>query len=114
RVYKTMDPRARILRGMSEQLYKETGDESLYEWSEAILKTMKDEIGIDANVDFFSATVYYSMGIKPDLFTCIFALSRITGWSGHYIDQAKNNRLDRPLALYIGEKDLNWVHVEER
>ncbi|HLR31142.1 MAG TPA: citrate/2-methylcitrate synthase [Fodinibius sp.] len=114
RVYKTMDPRARILRGMSEQLSKETGHETLYEWSEAILKTMKDEIGIDPNVDFFSATVYYSMGIKPDLFTCIFAMSRITGWTGHYIEQAKNNRLVRPRALYIGEKDLNWVPIEER
>ena len=114
RVYKTMDPRARILRGMSETLSKETGHETLYEWSEAILKTMKDEIGIDPNVDFFSATVYYSMGIKPDLYTCIFAMSRVTGWTGHYIEQAENNRLVRPRALYTGEKDLDWVPVDER
>jgi citrate synthase len=114
RVYKTMDPRARILRGMSEQLSKETGHETLYEWSEAILKTMKEKIGIDPNVDFFSATVYYSMGIKPDLYTCIFAMSRVSGWTGHYIEQAENNRLVRPRALYTGEKDLDWVPVEER
>ena len=114
RVYKTMDPRARILRGMSKTLSKETGHETLYEWSEAILKTMKDEVGIDPNVDFFSATVYDAMGIKPDLYTCIFAMSRVTGWTGHYIEQAENNRLVRPRALYTGEKDLDWVPVEER
>lgn len=114
RVYKTMDPRARILRGMSKKLSKETGHETLNEWSEKILETMKEEVGIDPNVDFFSATVYYSMGIKPDLFTCIFAMSRVSGWTGHYIEQAENNRLVRPRALYTGEKDLDWVPVEER
>lgn len=114
RVYKTMDPRARILRGMSKQLSKETGHETLFEWSEAILKTMKNEKGIDPNVDFFSATVYYSMGIKPDLYTCIFAMSRVSGWTGHYIEQAENNRLVRPRALYTGKKDIDWVPVEER
>lgn len=114
RVYKTMDPRARILRGMSKKLSEETGHEELYEWSEAILKTMKDEKDIDPNVDFFSATVYYSMGIKPDLFTCIFAMSRVSGWTGHYIEQAENNRLIRPRALYVGDKNKEWVPVEER
>ncbi|WP_445664815.1 citrate/2-methylcitrate synthase [Fodinibius sp. AD559] len=114
RVYKTMDPRARILRGMSKELSEETGHENLYEWSEAILKTMKDEKDIDPNVDFFSATVYYSMGIKPDLFTCIFAMSRVSGWTGHYIEQAENNRLVRPRALYVGEKNKEWVSVENR
>ncbi|MDZ7659767.1 citrate/2-methylcitrate synthase [Fodinibius sp.] len=114
RVYKTMDPRARILRGMSKELSEETGHENLYKWSEAILKTMKDEKDIDPNVDFFSATVYYSMGIKPDLFTCIFAMSRVSGWTGHYIEQAENNKLVRPRALYVGEKNKEWVPVENR
>ncbi|WP_440998652.1 citrate/2-methylcitrate synthase [Fodinibius sp. SL11] len=114
RVYKTMDPRARILRSMSKELSEETGHENLYEWSEAILKTMKDEKNIDPNVDFFSATVYYSMGIKPDLYTCIFAMSRVSGWTGHYIEQAENNRLVRPRALYVGEKNKEWVPVEQR
>ncbi len=114
RVYKTMDPRARILRSMSEQLSRETGHQTLYEWSEAILKTMKDEKDIDPNVDFFSATVYYSMGIEPDLFTCIFAMSRVSGWTGHYIEQAENNRLVRPRALFIGDKNKDWVPVEQR
>ena len=114
RVYKTFDPRARLLRGMSKSLSEETGHETLYEWSEAILKTMKDEKNIDPNVDFFSATVYYSIGIKPDLFTCIFAMSRVSGWTAHYIEQDNNNRLVRPRALYIGEKNLEWKPVEER
>lgn len=114
RVYKTMDPRARILRGMSKKLSEETGHTELYEWSEAILKTMKDEKNIDPNVDFFSATVYYSMGIQPDLYTCIFAMSRVSGWTGHYIEQAENNRLVRPRAHYIGKKNLDWVPLENR
>ncbi|MDR8391791.1 citrate synthase [Aliifodinibius sp. S!AR15-10] len=114
RVYKTMDPRAKILRSMSKQLSEETGHIELYNWSEAILETMKGEKNIDPNVDFFSATVYYSMGIKPDLYTCIFAMSRVSGWTGHYIEQAENNRLIRPRALYVGEKNLDWVPVEER
>ena len=114
RVYKTMDPRARLLRKESKRLSKETGHEKLYEWSEAILETMKSEKDIDPNVDFFSATVYYSMGIKPDLYTCIFSSSRVTGWTGHYIEQAENNRLVRPRALYTGEKNLDWVPVEDR
>lgn len=114
RVYKTFDPRARLLRGMSKSLSEETGHETLYEWSEAILKTMKDEKDIDPNVDFFSATVYYSIGIKPDLFTCIFAMSRVSGWTAHYIEQDENNRLVRPRALYIGEKNLEWTPVEKR
>ena len=114
RVYKTFDPRARLLRGMSKSLSEETGHETLYEWSEAILKTMKDEKNIDPNVDFFSATVYYSIGIKPDLFTCIFAMSRVSGWTAHYIEQDENNRLVRPRALYVGEKNLDWTPVEKR
>lgn len=114
RVYKTFDPRARLLRGMSKSLSEETGHTTLYEWSEAILKTMKDEKDIDPNVDFFSATVYYSIGIEPDLYTCIFAMSRVSGWTAHFIEQANNNRLVRPRALYIGEKNLDWTPIEKR
>lgn len=114
RVYKTFDPRARLLRGMAKDLSEETGQTTLYEWSEAILKTMKDEKDIDPNVDFFSATVYFSIGIKPDLFTCIFAMSRVSGWTAHYIEQDANNRLVRPRALYDGEKNLDWTPIEDR
>ncbi len=114
RVYKTFDPRAVHLRKMSKKLSEETGHVKLYEWSEDMLKTMKEEKNIDPNVDFFSATVYYSIGIQPDLYTCIFTMSRVSGWSAHYIEQTENNRLVRPRALYIGEKNLEWVPVEKR
>ncbi len=114
RVYKTFDPRAKLLRKMSKKLSEETGHETLYEWSEAILETMKSEKNIDPNVDFFSATVYYSMGIQIDLFTCIFSMSRVSGWTAHYLEQQDNNRLIRPRAHYIGEKNLEWTPVEDR
>ncbi len=114
RVYKTFDPRGRHLQKMSEALSKETGHEELYKWSMDMLNTMKSEKNIDPNVDFFSASVYYSIGIQPDLYTCIFTMSRISGWTGHFMEQAANNRLIRPRALYVGEKNLPWTPVEER
>lgn len=114
RVYKVFDPRARHLSKMSKELSEETGHEYLYNWSEAMVKTMKEQKNIDPNVDFFSATVYYSIGIEPDLFTCIFTLSRISGWTAHYFEQKANNRLIRPRALYMGEKNKSWVPVEKR
>lgn len=114
RVYKTFDPRATQLRILAKDLAKEVDMEYLYNWSEAILKTMKDEKNIDPNVDFFSATVYYSMGIHPDLYTTIFAMSRISGWTAHFIEQLATNRLIRPRQLYLGKKGLDWVPVDAR
>ena len=114
RVYRTIDPRAKHLQKMSKQLAEETDTVYLYEWSDKIQQVMKDEKNIDPNVDFFSATVYYSMGIKPDLFTCIFAMSRVTGWTAHFMEQAENNRLIRPRQLYVGEKNQPWTPIEKR
>lgn len=114
RVYKIFDPRGYHLQKMAEALSKETGFEEFYRWSMDMLQTMKEEKNLDPNVDFFSATVYYSMGIKPDLFTTIFAMSRVAGWTGHYMEQAANNRLIRPRALYVAEKNLPWTPIEER
>ncbi len=114
RVYKVFDPRGHHLQKMAKSLAEETGHEELYKWSMDMLNTMKEEKNIDPNVDFFSATVYYSIGIQPDLFTCIFAMSRIAGWTGHVMEQAANNRLIRPRALYVGEKNLPWKPVEQR
>lgn len=114
RVYKVFDPRATHLMKLAEGLSEETGHTDLYKWSTAILETIKSEKNIDPNVDFFSATVYYSMGIMPDLYTPIFAMSRISGWTGHFMEQAANNRLIRPRALYVGEKNLPWVAAEKR
>lgn len=114
RVYRTVDPRAKHLKTMARELAEETNTVYLYEWSEKMMEVMKREKNIDPNVDFFSATVYYSMGIKPDLFTCIFAMSRISGWTAHYIEQAENNRLMRPRQLYVGDKNLQWIPIQER
>lgn len=114
RVYKTYDPRAHQLRKMAQGLAREVNMEYLYEWSESIVKVMKEEKNIDPNVDFFSATVYYSMGIEPDLYTCIFAMSRISGWTAHYMEQWNNNRLIRPRQLYLGEKNLPYTPIDER
>jgi citrate synthase len=114
RVYKTFDPRARHLQKMAQSLSEETGHEELYRWSMDMLTTMKNEKNIDPNVDFFSATVYYSMGIQPDLYTCIFTMSRISGWAGHYMEQMANNRLVRPRALYVGQKNQDYPPIESR
>jgi citrate synthase len=114
RVYKVFDPRARHLQRLAKALAEETGYTQLYDWSMTMLETMKEEKDIDPNVDFFSATVYYSIGIKPDIFTCIFTMSRVSGWTGHFMEQADNNRLIRPRALYTGKKNLKWTPVEER
>jgi citrate synthase len=114
RVYKTFDPRARHLQKMAQSLSEETGHEELYRWSMDMLNTMKNEKNIDPNVDFFSATVYFSMGIQPDLYTCIFTMSRIAGWAGHYMEQMEHNRLVRPRALYVGEKNMDYTPIEER
>ncbi len=88
RVYKVFDPRGIHLQKMAKSLAEETGQEELYRWSMDMLNTMKSEKNIDPNVDFFSATVYYSIGVQPDLFTCIFAMSRVAGWTGHIMEQA--------------------------
>lgn len=114
RVYKTYDPRARFLRTMAKDLANEVNMEYLYEWSEAIVKVMKEEKNIDPNVDFFSATIYYSMGIKPDMYTTIFAMARVSGWTAHYLEQLANNRLIRPRQLYMGEVGLNYTPLEQR
>lgn len=114
RVYKTFDPRAIHLQKLAKALAEETGHVKLYEWSLAIMDTMKTEKNIDANVDFFSATVYYSMGIMPDLYTALFAMSRVSGWAGHFMEQMDNNRLLRPKALFTLEKNMDWTPIEKR
>ena len=114
RVYKTMDPRAPILRAFSKGLGERAGEPRWYRMSEEILATMKDEKGIDPNVDFFSASTYHALGIPPDLFTPIFAISRVSGWVTHVEAQYAHNRLIRPRAQYVGERDLRYIPVDER
>ena len=114
RVYKTEDPRATHLRKMSEELGQRTGDSRWYEMSRRIEAYIKEHKGLNANVDFYSASVYYMMGIPIDLDTPIFASSRITGWTSHVLEQYDNNRLIRPRAEYIGPKNVHYVPVDQR
>ena len=115
RVYKTFDPRARILRETSEALANERPDQrKWYDLSVTILDTVKSEKNIDPNVDFFSASVYYMLGIDTDLYTPIFALARITGWTAHLLEQWEDNRLIRPEADYTGPRGLTVTPIAQR
>ncbi len=114
RVYKTVDPRAIILREMVEEVGEESGGKKWYDMSVAIMEIMDKEKKLYPNVDFFSASVYYMLGIAIDLYTPIFAMSRITGWTAHLLEQWKANRLIRPRAEYIGEKGLTVGPIEAR
>jgi citrate synthase len=102
RVYKTEDPRATHLRRMSEKLGKDSGQPKWYEMSRAIELYIKQDKKLNANVDFYSASTYATLGIDIDLYTPIFAVSRIAGWAAHVIEQLDDNRLIRPRADYIG------------
>ena len=115
RVYKTLDPRAISLKGMAKDLSERTGHVDLYEASEQIQKYIKETKNLNANVDFFSASMYYSLGIPVDLFTPVFAVSRMSGWTGHILEQYENNRLIRPRAEYLGpEVGQKWVAIGDR
>lgn len=114
RVYKNGDPRARILRGMSEKLTKAAGIHHMYEMSTLIDDTMYKEKGLMPNVDFYSATVYFSMGIPTDLFTPIFAASRIAGWCAHAGEQYANNRIYRPRGKWAGKEGYVWKPLAQR
>jgi citrate synthase len=114
RVYKDGDPRAAILRKFSEQLTKKIGHPELYEMSVLIDETMNKQKGLMPNVDFYSATVYHSMGIPTDIFTPIFAVSRIAGWLAHANEQYEKNRIYRPRGKWQGKEGLTWKPAEQR
>jgi citrate synthase len=114
RVYKTDDPRALELKGMSRELGERTGQPQWFRMSDRIQKVMLEEKGLYANVDFYSASAYYAMGIPIDLFTPIFASSRISGWSAHVIEQLGNNRLIRPRSEYVGPRDKKVRPLAQR
>jgi len=115
RVYKTEDPRATHLRRMSEQLGKDAGQSKWYEMSRAIELYINKDKKLNANVDFYSASTYATLGIDIDLYTPIFAISRMAGWAAHVIEQLDDNRLIRPRADYIGPVyPCHWVPVDER
>jgi citrate synthase len=115
RVYHTEDPRATHLRQMSREVGQRAGQPVWYEMSQRIEALVKSEKKLNANVDFYSASTYYALGIPIDLFTPIFAVSRISGWTAHVLEQYANNRLIRPRAEYIGpEYPQRYVPLDAR
>ena len=115
RVYHTEDPRATHLRKMSEDLCKSSGQSKWFEMSRKIEQFIKAEKKLNANVDFYSASTYHVLGIDVDLFTPIFAVSRISGWSAHVIEQLDDNRLIRPRADYVGPSyPQHWAPIDKR
>jgi citrate synthase len=114
RVYKTWDPRARILREMSRRLGEQLGDVHWFEISDQIQQTVMEEKGLYPNVDFYTASVYSALGIPPDLYTTLFATARMAGWTAHIREQYADNRLIRPDSEYIGPGVRQWVPIDHR
>jgi len=118
-VYRTEDPRATHLRRMSEEIGKRQGETKWFDMSHRIEEIvvgemLKKDKPIRANVDFYSASTYYMLGIPMDLYTPIFAVSRISGWSAHVLEQYANNKLIRPRSEYMGHMDLKYVPIDQR
>jgi citrate synthase len=115
RVYKVLDPRAPHLKAMAVKLSNQLGEPKWIQMSERIAEIMKREKNLNANVDFYSATVYYSLGIPTDLFTPIFAIARMSGWTAHVLEQLADNRLFRPLSEYVGPAyGRKFVPIDQR
>jgi citrate synthase len=114
RVYKTEDPRATHLRELSKRIGEMVGDTRWYEMSRKMEEVVMDEKGLYPNVDFYAASVYYSMGIPVDLFTPIFAASRVAGWTAHIREQYADNRLIRPESAYVGPPHRSYVPIDQR
>lgn len=114
RVYKVLDPRAPHLKRMAQVLSSKLGDAKWIQMSERIAEIMLTQKGLNANVDFYSATVYYSLGIPTDLFTPLFAISRTSGWTAHVLEQLADNRLIRPQSVYVGPVGLKVVPIAQR
>lgn len=114
RVYKNGDPRAKILKGMSKELCTEVGKPHLFEMSVKMDQLLNEKKGLLPNVDFYSASLYHSLGVATDLFTPIFAVSRVSGWLAHVMEQRRKNRLIRPRSVYVGEAGRKWNPVSER
>jgi citrate synthase len=113
-VYKTMDPRAVVLKRISKETGERHGDTSWYEISEAIERTVAEQKGLFPNVDFYAASVYHTLGIPTDLMTPIFAVARMAGWTAHVREQYADNRIIRPGSEYVGPVDQTWLPIDER
>jgi citrate synthase len=114
RVYKTADPRAALLKPLSEQVGHRKGDSRWFEISAEIERVVAAEKGLHANVDFYAASLYHVLGIPTDLMTPIFALARMSGWTAHVREQYADNRLIRPESEYVGPRDQVYVPIEQR
>ncbi len=119
RVYKAKDPRAKILQSRSKELSNSSGDRKWHDYASAIEEYLIEDVGllendIAPNVDFYSGTVYYQLGIPVDMYTPIFAMSRAGGWIAHVLEYRQDNRLIRPRARYVGEEDQEFVPLEQR
>jgi citrate synthase len=117
RVYKVKDPRATILQELATQLFAKFGSTPDYDLAVELERQMTDLVGgkgIYPNVDFYSGIVYQKLGIPADLFTPIFAISRIAGWLAHLLEQLEGNRIFRPSQIWVGEADRTFVPIEER
>lgn len=114
RVYRAQDPRAEYLRKIARDAAEVTGNHIWFEMQEAMRQSVQSRKNLPVNVDFYSASVYYSLGIPVDLFTPVFAVSRIAGWTAHVLEQYADNRLVRPDALYTGARDLTYIPIEGR
>ena len=113
-VYKTMDPRATVLKRLSRETGERHGETRWYEISEALERTVAEQRGLHPNVDFYAASVYHTLGIPTDLMTPIFALARMAGWTAHVREQYADNKVIRPGSEYIGPRDRAWVPIDER
>lgn len=113
-VYRTEDPRATHLRKLSKEMGQRKGDTRWYDMTAKVEEVMKREKGLLPNVDAYSASTYYMMGIPLDLYTPIFAISRISGWTAHVLEQYADNKLIRPRAAYIGPRNVPYVPIDER
>ena len=117
RVYKAYDPRATYLKTFAEGIAQDTGNNALFEKSQRIEEVMDREVGskgIYPNVDFYSATTYFSLGIDLDLFTPLFAMSRVSGWTAHCLEYLRENRLIRPRCDYVGPHEQTYVSISQR
>jgi citrate synthase len=114
RIYKTVDPRAEPLRRMALEMSSKIDEPKWVKMSDRIAEIVQKEKGLHPNVDFYSATAYYSMHIPPDLFTPIFAIARTVGWTAHVLEQLADNRLIRPESTYVGPRDLKVAPIEQR
>lgn len=114
RVYKVTDPRAKHLKKMSKEWGERAHNVKWFDISERLEELMHEKKGMSANVDFYSASTYFAMGIPPEIFTVIFAMSRVVGWVAHYIEQLEDNRIMRPRAAYVGAEGKVFKPIEAR